>query len=158
VRFFSGRRQVAATLDLVCKSLTAWGALTRAARAAGPISTQSCCVRLVFLPSGLGPGIDHRRTSHDVTTTNDIAGQRVVRYLGVVRGITVRSRSIVGNIGAMIQALFGGNIRVYTLTVRAGARDAFAIMVAHGQQLGANAVIAMRTTPMRSRPHYRGFG
>lgn len=49
-----------------------------------------------------------------IVTTNDVAGYRVVRYLGVVRGITVRSRSIVGNIGAMIQALFGGNITLYT--------------------------------------------
>jgi uncharacterized protein YbjQ (UPF0145 family) len=49
-----------------------------------------------------------------VTTTNDVTGYRVVQHLGVVRGITVRSRSIIGNIGAGIQSLFGGNISIYT--------------------------------------------
>ena len=79
-----------------------------------------------------------------VATTNDIAGQRVVRYLGVVRGITVRSRSIVGNIGAAIQALFGGNITLYTSLCERARADAFELMVAHAQEIGANAVIAMR--------------
>src|SRR5438105_5985588 len=79
-----------------------------------------------------------------VATTNDIAGHKVVRYLGVVRGITVRSRSIVGNIGAMIQALFGGNISLYTTLCEQARRDAFDLMVAHAQEIGANAVIAMR--------------
>jgi uncharacterized protein YbjQ (UPF0145 family) len=79
-----------------------------------------------------------------VTTTNDIAGQKVVRYLGVVRGITVRSRSIVGNIGAMIQALFGGNITLYTSLCERARGDAYDLMVAHAQEMGANAVIAMR--------------
>jgi uncharacterized protein YbjQ (UPF0145 family) len=49
-----------------------------------------------------------------VTTTNDIVGHRVVQHLGVVRGLTVRSRSVIGNIGAGIQSLFGGNITIYT--------------------------------------------
>jgi len=79
-----------------------------------------------------------------VTTTNDIAGQRVVRCLGVVRGITVRSRSIVGNFGAAIQALFGGNITLYTSLCEQARSDAFALMVTHGQQMGANAIIGMR--------------
>jgi uncharacterized protein YbjQ (UPF0145 family) len=79
-----------------------------------------------------------------VATTNDIAGQRVVRYLGVVRGITVRSRSIVGNIGAAIQALFGGNITLYTSLCERARAEAFELMVAHAQEIGANAVIAMR--------------
>jgi uncharacterized protein YbjQ (UPF0145 family) len=79
-----------------------------------------------------------------VATTNDLAGQRVVRYLGVVRGITVRSRSIVGNIGAMIQSLFGGNITLYTSLCERARSDAFDLMVAHAQEAGANAVIAMR--------------
>jgi uncharacterized protein YbjQ (UPF0145 family) len=79
-----------------------------------------------------------------VTTTNDITGHKAVRYLGVVRGITVRSRSIVGNIGAMIQALFGGNITLYTSLCEQARADAFQIMIAHAQEIGANAVIAMR--------------
>ena len=79
-----------------------------------------------------------------VATTNDVAGHRVVRYLGVVRGITVRSRSIVGNFGAAIQALFGGNITLYTSLCEQARADAFALMIAHGQEIGANAIIAMR--------------
>jgi uncharacterized protein YbjQ (UPF0145 family) len=79
-----------------------------------------------------------------VATTNDITGQKVVRYLGVVRGITVRSRSIVGNIGAAIQSLFGGNITLYTSLCERAREDAFALMVEHGQKMGANAIIAMR--------------
>src|SRR5437764_5598240 len=79
-----------------------------------------------------------------VATTNDIAGHKVVRYLGVVRGITVRSRSIVGNFGAAIQALFGGNITLYTSLCERARLDAFDLMIQHGEQMGANAIIAMR--------------
>jgi uncharacterized protein YbjQ (UPF0145 family) len=79
-----------------------------------------------------------------VVTTNDISGHHVVRYLGVVRGITVRSRSIVGNIGAGIQALFGGNITLYTSLCERARDDAYELMVAHAAQIGANAVLAMR--------------
>jgi uncharacterized protein YbjQ (UPF0145 family) len=79
-----------------------------------------------------------------VATTNDIAGQKVVRYLGVVRGITVRSRSIVGNIGAQIQSLFGGNITLYTSLCERARLDAYELMVAHAHEMGANPVIAMR--------------
>ena len=79
-----------------------------------------------------------------VATTNDIAGQKVVRYLGVVRGITVRSRSVVGNVGASIQSLFGGNITLYTSMCDRARSDAFDLMVEHAQKVGANAVIAMR--------------
>jgi uncharacterized protein YbjQ (UPF0145 family) len=79
-----------------------------------------------------------------VATTNDIAGHKVTRTLGVVRGITVRSRSIVGNIGAAIQSLFGGNITLYTSLCERAREEAFELMVAHGQEMGANAIIAMR--------------
>ena len=79
-----------------------------------------------------------------VVTSNDITGRRVVRYLGVVRGITVRSRSVIGNIGAGIQALFGGNITLYTSLCERAREDAFKLMVAHARETGANAVIAMR--------------
>ena len=64
-----------------------------------------------------------------VATTNDITGHKVVRYLGVVRGITVRSRSIVGNFGAAIQALFGGNITLYTSLCESAREDAYELMV-----------------------------
>lgn len=79
-----------------------------------------------------------------VVTTNDIAGYRVVRYLGVVRGITVRSRSIVGNIGAMIQSLFGGNISLYTSLCERAREEAFELMAQHGTDMGTNAIVAMR--------------
>ena len=79
-----------------------------------------------------------------VATTNDISGHKVVRYLGVVRGITVRSRSIVGNIGASIQALFGGNITLYTALCERAREEAYELMVAHANEMGANAILAMR--------------
>ena len=79
-----------------------------------------------------------------VTTTNDVAGQRVVRYLGLVRGITVRSRSVLGNIGAGFQSIFGGNITIYTDLAEKAREEAYELMVQHASQLGANAVIGMR--------------
>ena len=79
-----------------------------------------------------------------VTTTNDITGYRVSRHLGIVRGITVRSRSVIGNIGAGIQSLFGGNITIYTNLAEKAREEAYELMVQHASQLGANAVIAMR--------------
>jgi len=79
-----------------------------------------------------------------VTTTNDVAGHRVVRYLGLARGITVRSRSIVGNLGAALQSVVGGNISLYTSMCERARADALELMTAHARDLGANAVIAMR--------------
>src|SRR5207302_10163080 len=79
-----------------------------------------------------------------VATTNDITGQKVVRYLGIVRGITVRSRSIVGNIGASIQSLFGGNISLYTTLCERARDDAFRQMLVHAGELGGNAVVGVR--------------
>jgi uncharacterized protein YbjQ (UPF0145 family) len=79
-----------------------------------------------------------------VTTTNDIAGYRITRHLGVVRGITVRSRSVIGNIGAGIQSLFGGNISIYTTLAEKAREEAFNLMVEHAASAGANAIVAMR--------------
>ena len=79
-----------------------------------------------------------------VTTTNDVAGHRVVRYLGLARGITVRSRSIVGNLGGALQSVVGGNISLYTSMCERARADALELMAAHARDLGANAVIAMR--------------
>ncbi len=79
-----------------------------------------------------------------VTTTNDVAGQRVVRSLGLVRGITVRSRSVLGNIGAGLQSIFGGNISLYTDLAEKAREEAYELMVRHATELGANAVIGMR--------------
>jgi len=79
-----------------------------------------------------------------VTTANHFDGYRVVRYLGVIRGITVRSRSIVGNIGAGFQTLFGGQISLYTELAEKARAEAFEHMQAHAVAAGANAVLAMR--------------
>jgi len=83
--------------------------------------------------------------THPLTTTTfELPGYRVVKSFGVVRGIIVRSRSIVGNIGAGLQSLFGGNISLYTSLCERAREDAFNQMIAHAGQLGANAVIGVR--------------
>ena len=79
-----------------------------------------------------------------VTTSNDLHGYRVVRTLGIVRGITVRSRSVVGNLGAALQTLVGGNITIYTELCEKAREEAFELMLQHAAAMGANAVIAMR--------------
>src|SRR5882724_11402932 len=83
--------------------------------------------------------------THPLTTTTfELPGYRVTRSFGVVRGIIVRSRSIIGNIGASIQSLFGGNISLYTSLCERARDDAFNQMLAHGGALGANAVVGVR--------------
>ncbi|MHB8521992.1 MAG: YbjQ family protein [Limisphaerales bacterium] len=83
--------------------------------------------------------------THPLTTTAfELSGYRVTRSFGVVRGIVVRSRSIVGNIGASIQSLFGGNITLYTNLCERARDDAFNQMLTHAGKLGANAVIGVR--------------
>ena len=79
-----------------------------------------------------------------ITTAFELPGQRIVRNLGVVRGIIVRSRSIIGNFGAAIQSLFGGNITLYTNLCERARSDAFDAMQAKATLLGANAIIGMR--------------
>ncbi len=79
-----------------------------------------------------------------VTTGFDFQGYRITKYLGVTRGLIVRSRSVLGNIGAGFQALVGGNITIYTTMCEKARSDAFDLMVEHASQMGANAVIGMR--------------
>jgi uncharacterized protein YbjQ (UPF0145 family) len=79
-----------------------------------------------------------------VTTAFDIPGHRPVRNLGLVRGIVVRSRSIVGSIGASLQTLVGGNITLYTELCESARADAFERMLEHAAEAGANAVIGVR--------------
>ncbi len=79
-----------------------------------------------------------------VTTAFDLPGRRIVKNLGVVRGIVVRSRSIVGNLGATIQILFGGNITLYTNLCEKARSDAYTLMLEHAAERGANALIGMR--------------
>ena len=79
-----------------------------------------------------------------VVTTNDLPGYRVVKHLGIVRGITVRSRSVIGNIGAAVQIFFGGNITLYTKLAEETRSEAYDQLVEHAREMGANAVLAMR--------------
>ena len=88
----------------------------------------------------MDPAID----AHLVTTGNEIPGYRIVRTLGLVRGIVVRSRSVFGTIGAGLQTLMGGNITLFTELCEKTREDAFELMLQHAAQRGANAVIAMR--------------
>ena len=79
-----------------------------------------------------------------VTTTNDLPGFLVTKHLGLVRGVTVRSRSALGNIGGAIQSLFGGNLSIYTQLAEHARQEAYDLLVQHAEQLGADAVIGMR--------------
>jgi uncharacterized protein YbjQ (UPF0145 family) len=79
-----------------------------------------------------------------VSTTNEIAGYKTVRHLGLVRGITVRSRSVVGNFVGGIQSFFGGQIGAYVELAETARQEAFDHMCTHAAQGGANAVIGMR--------------
>jgi uncharacterized protein YbjQ (UPF0145 family) len=84
-------------------------------------------------------------STHPLTsTTFDVPGYRVVRSLGVVRGIIVRSRSVIGDFGASIQKFFGGNISLYTTLCEQARDEAFRLMLSHAGHLGANAVIGVR--------------
>jgi uncharacterized protein YbjQ (UPF0145 family) len=78
------------------------------------------------------------------TTANSLEGYRIVETLGVVRGITVRSRSIFGRIGAVFQQIAGGEISILTEMCEHARHDAFSIAVDHATELGANALIALR--------------
>jgi len=83
--------------------------------------------------------------NHDMTTTAfTIEGYRVTKTLGIVRGITVRSRSLFGTIGGSLQTLIGGNITLFTNLCEKTRTEAFDMMITHAEQLGANAVIGVR--------------
>src|SRR6266498_2926861 len=79
-----------------------------------------------------------------VTTTFELPGLHVARNLGVVRGITVRSRSVVGNMVGGLQTIFGGNITVYTELCEHARQEAFDLMMQHADAMGANAIIGVR--------------
>ena len=79
-----------------------------------------------------------------VSTTNDIPGHRIVSHIGIVRGITVRSRSVVGNFVGGIQSIFGGKIGIYVELAETARQEAFVHMTDHAAAEGANAVIGMR--------------
>ena len=94
---------------------------------------------------GVSPYTPGRIVAHNMVTTQfELDGFRVVRTLGVVRGIVVRSRSVFGTIGASLQTLVGGNITLLTNLCEKTREDAFDLMLQHAAQLGGNAVLSFR--------------
>ena len=79
-----------------------------------------------------------------VTTTNDLAGHRVVRHLGLVRGVTVRSRNLVSDAIGGVQSMIGGRVGAYVKLAEAARQEAYDELVAHARDMGANAILAMR--------------
>ena len=79
-----------------------------------------------------------------VTTANDLPGYRITKNLGIRRGIVVRSRSVVGTLGASLQTLIGGNITLYTELCEKAREDAYELLLQHASDAGANAIVAMR--------------
>jgi len=79
-----------------------------------------------------------------VTTSTELPGYRIVRNFGIVRGIIVRSRSLLGSIGAGLQTIIGGNITLLTELCENTREDAYELMMQHAAEHGANAVVAMR--------------
>jgi uncharacterized protein YbjQ (UPF0145 family) len=84
--------------------------------------------------------MDHRF----ITTAFDLPGYKIAGTFGVVRGIVVRSRSVVGQMGASIQSIFGGNITIYTDLCERARQDAYNHMADHAEALGANGIIGVR--------------
>jgi len=79
-----------------------------------------------------------------ITTANSLEGYRITKHLGIIRGITVRSRSVLGNIAGNIQSIFGGELSVYIELCEKAGEDAYYHMIEHANQAGANAIINMR--------------
>jgi len=80
----------------------------------------------------------------NLTTAFELPGKKIVANYGLVKGITVRSRSIFGSIGAGLQTIIGGNISLYTQLCEKSRQEAYELMIQHAQDLGANAVIGIR--------------
>ena len=92
-----------------------------------------------------GRAVSHNMVAHNMVTTQfELDGYRVVRTLGVVRGIVVRSRSIFGTIGAGLQTLVGGNITLLTNLCEKPRAEAFDLMLQHAAEIGGNAVVGAR--------------
>lgn len=79
-----------------------------------------------------------------ITTSTGLEGYKITKHLGVVRGITVRSRSAIGNFAGGLQSLFGGRLSIYVELCEKAREEAFVLMAQHAQSLGANAIINMR--------------
>jgi uncharacterized protein YbjQ (UPF0145 family) len=106
------------------------------------MSEEKSLVKVPKQPYELAPTEGIREAM--VTTAFILDGFKIRKNLGIVRGIVVRSRSVVGNLGAAVQMLFGGNISIFTRLCEQARREAFQVLLQHAAELGANAVIGMR--------------
>ena len=96
------------------------------------------------VPSSRFTGTSHPMDHNLVVTTLEIPGTRIAKTLGIVRGIIVRSRSVVGTIGAALQSIVGGDISIYTELCEQTRSDAYDLMIRHAEEVGANAIVAVR--------------
>lgn len=80
----------------------------------------------------------------NITTAFELPNKKIVKNLGLVRGITVRSRSVFGSIGASLQTIVGGNITLFTKLCEKTREESYELMIKHAEELGANAIIAVR--------------
>ena len=80
----------------------------------------------------------------NITTALELPGQKIIKNFGLVKGIVVRSRSIIGSIGASLQTIVGGNISLFTQLCEKTRQEAFDLMVRHADELGANAIVSVR--------------
>ena len=79
-----------------------------------------------------------------VATTNDLVGHRIVRHIGMVRGVTVRSRNVISDAIGGVQSMIGGRVGAYVKLAEAARQEAYDELVAHARDMGANAILAMR--------------
>lgn len=79
-----------------------------------------------------------------ITTANELEGYKIVKHLGLVRGVTVRSRSALGNIAGGFQSLFGGRLSIYVELCENTREEAYQLLVQHARVMGANAIVGMR--------------
>lgn len=82
--------------------------------------------------------------NNNVTTAFEIPGKKIVKNLGLVKGITVRSRSIFGSIGGSFQTILGGNISLFTELCERARQESYELMIKHAEETGANAIIGVR--------------
>lgn len=80
----------------------------------------------------------------NITTAFELSGKKIIKNLGIVKGIVVRSRSIFGSIGASLQTLVGGNITLFTKLCEKTRAESYELMIRHAEEIGANAIIGMR--------------
>jgi len=80
----------------------------------------------------------------NITTALELPGQKIIKNFGLVKGIVVRSRSIIGSIGASLQTIVGGNISLFTELCEKTRQESFELMVKHAEELGANAIVSVR--------------